>query len=87
MRRLILATAVLLGTIAATPALAWDHRHGWGWRPAPSGYHPHHGYHRPYRDWGWHRPYRHHGHRGWDRPRRDHRWAWDGDDRRYRHRW
>jgi hypothetical protein len=39
MRRSLPIIAVLLGTLAATPAFAWDHHrpsHGWGWRPAPA---------------------------------------------------
>jgi len=77
MRRLLPAAALLLATLVATPALAWDHRsHGHGWRPAPA-------WHHPYRHPGWHRPWRppHHGwHSGW-RGHRPHAWRHAQRDR------
>jgi hypothetical protein len=70
MRRLLPFVAVILATLAATPAAAWDRygdRGGYGWRPAPSWHHPH-------RHPGWHRPWRHdHAWRGgWREDRRHH---------------
>lgn len=72
MRRSLPIVALVLGTLAATPALAWDYHRPppvQGWRPAPAWQHSHHygygrGYaygYRPYRPapaWreSWHRP-------------------------------
>ena len=71
MRRLLPLAALVVATLAATPALAWEHRpHGYGWRPAPSWHHA------PPPRYGWHRPWRprHHAwHGGW-RPHRPHGW-------------
>ena len=83
MRRLLPLAALVVATLSAAPALAWEHRpHGHGWRPAPS-------WHHPYRQHGWHRPWRppHHAWRGdWRQPHRE-RYA-DRDDRRdYGRRW
>lgn len=71
MRRLLPLAALLLATIAATPAAAWDRPHhgGWGWRPAPAWHHA-----PPHR--GWHQPWGH-----------DRRWYGHGRDHRPRHAW
>lgn len=76
--------AIVLGTLAATPALAWDRHgpsHGWGWRPAPAWNSHHHWRHggwerrsHPPRFWreSWRRPAppRHRGDPGWNHGRR-----------------
>ena len=83
MRRLLPVAALVVATLSAAPALAWEHRpHGYGWRPAPS-------WHQPYRHHGWHRPWRppHHAWRGdWRQPHRE-RYADRFDRRDYDRRW
>jgi hypothetical protein len=83
MRRWIAAAALLLATLAAHPAEAWDrHRPGYGhgWRPAPAWHHPFRPPPPRLRHWD-----RRHDH-GW----RDHRarpgaWHRHDDRRRDRH--
>lgn len=74
MRRLLPLAAMLLATLAATPAAGWEwHGHGHRWRPAPSWQpaHPHRGCHQP-----WHfEARRHHG--------RGEGWGYRGDARRH----
>lgn len=63
MRRLLPLAALVVATLSAAPALAWEHRpHGHGWRPAPSWHHPH-------RAPGWHRPWQP-PHHAWRQPPR-----------------
>ncbi|MBR0674393.1 hypothetical protein [Neoroseomonas soli] len=67
MRRLLPLAALVVATLSAAPALAWEQRpHGYGWRPAPSWQHP------AYRHHGWHRPWRP-PHQAWRGDWRDHR--------------
>ncbi len=76
MRRLLPTATLLLATLAAFPACAWDRPPpAYGWGPAP-GWH-----HRPPPPpprWGWHRPPPRawaapppRRYSGWDRPRYD----------------